>query len=342
MSLRCAIAVAARGIDVTLQVPHGRTLALLGANGSGKSTLLGVLAGLLAADRAEIMLDGRDLAPLPAHRRRVTLMAQDPALFDHLGVLDNVAFAPRSAGLSKAQSRTAAARWLSEVGAEELAGRRPAQLSGGQAQRVALARALAADPDLLLLDEPLSALDVDAAARLRQTLRRVLAGRTSILVTHDMLDAVLLADEVAVLSDGRMVEAGATQQVMGRPTSRFAAGFFGWNLLRGLAIQSDAVRTTNGSTVRGVAQVPLVLGSPAVAAFRPAAVSVHLTPPTGSQRNTCSASIEVLEPQGHLVRVRAGGLAADITMAAVAELGLGPAVPVWLAVKAAEVALYPA
>ncbi len=340
MSLRFRAVCDARGLDVALDVAAGSTLALLGPNGSGKTSVLSILAGILQPDDGEALFDGRDLLRVPVHRRRVSLMTQDPSLFGHLSVLDNVAFGPRSQGLGRAQSRRAAAAWLDQVDGAALARRRPSQLSGGQAQRVALARALAAEPELVLLDEPLSALDVAAAARMRHTLRRSLAGRTAVLVTHDMLDAVLLADSVVVLAQGRVVEAGPAPAVMARPASAFAAGLFGWNMLRGTALGPDALITPDGRRVLGIPQGPLVAGDPAVAVFRPSAVSVHLQHPTGSPRNTYQARVAGLEPQAHLVRVRAGDVSADITAASVAQLQLGPGVPIHVAVKAAEVLLY--
>ncbi|HRD59701.1 MAG TPA: ATP-binding cassette domain-containing protein, partial [Nocardioides sp.] len=203
MSFQLSCAVRNRDVDVALAVASGETLALLGPNGSGKSTALAVAAGLLVPDRGRVVLDGEtltDAAPsglsvsVPPHARRTALLGQEPLLFPHLSVLENVAFGPRSRGIRKAAARESAHRWLEEVGVGELAERRPAQLSGGQAQRVAVARALATEPALLLLDEPMAALDVAVLPALRQTLRRVLADQTAIIVTHDPLDALLMAD----------------------------------------------------------------------------------------------------------------------------------------------------
>ncbi|MDO4918045.1 MAG: ATP-binding cassette domain-containing protein [Kocuria sp.] len=183
----------------------GTTVALLGANGAGKSTVLGIIAGLFAPDRGSVHVGSRCVVSaesgerpvwVPAHRRGVALMAQEPLLFPHLSVLDNVAFGPRVRGVGKAAGRRRALEWLREVGAEEFADRRPEELSGGQAQRVAIARVLAAEPRVILLDEPLSALDVAARPRMRAVLRRVLAGRTAVVVTHDDTDVAELADGV--------------------------------------------------------------------------------------------------------------------------------------------------
>ena len=188
---------------------------------------------------------------------------------------------------------------------------------------MALARALATEPDLLLLDEPLAALDVDVAAAIRQTLRRVLAGRTAILVTHEILDAVLLADRIAVLDAGRVVENGTTHTVTRQPRSAFAASIGGLNMLAGTATgpRSPANRF-RALVVHGQPDSPLTCGERAIAVFRPSAVSVHRTPPTGSPRNLFTGAVTALEPQAHLIRVRIDDLSADITPASVAELDL--------------------
>ncbi len=345
-----AARVEARGVDAALDVDDGQTLALLGPNGSGKSTLLAVLAGLLVPDAGRVELGGRTLLDVqqggrslsvPPHRRRIALLAQDPLLFPHLDVLENVAFGPRSTGRSRPAARQLARRWLTEVDALDLAPRPARALSGGQAQRVALARALATEPDLLLLDEPLASLDVEVAAAVRQTLGRVLAGRSTVLVTHDTLDVALLADEVVVLEAGRVVEAAAAADAMRTPRSAFAASLLGVNVVAGTATGAESLRSSDGWVVRGQSAAPLADGSHAVAVFSPAAVSVHTSPPSGSPRNVVSGTVTALEPLGHLVRVRVGDLRADITPASLAALGLAVGDPVHLAVKAAEVTLYP-
>ncbi|MER6876749.1 ATP-binding cassette domain-containing protein, partial [Amycolatopsis sp. NPDC000673] len=204
LSARLALTRGEFSLDVEFTVPGGSVLALLGPNGSGKSTVLGSLAGLLPVTSADVTLADRRLAgdgvDLPPHERRIGLLSQDALLFPHLSAMDNVAFSPRSTGTGRADARAIASRWLSEVDAAEFANRRPSQLSGGQQQRVAIARALASAPDLLLLDEPFAALDVDSAPAIRGLLRRVLRdGPTTVLVTHDPLDALALADHVAVM-----------------------------------------------------------------------------------------------------------------------------------------------
>jgi|1186.fasta_scaffold04328_4 molybdate transport system ATP-binding protein len=349
MGFEVAATVAERGVDLTVTVEDHEVVAVLGPNGAGKSTLLAVIAGLLRPDTGHATLNGRtvfdvggaDAAQVwvPAHARGVALLAQEPLLFPHLSALDNVAFGPRSRGCTRSDSRTVAQRWLAEVDAVEYADRKPAQLSGGQAQRIAVARALAAEPELLLLDEPMAALDVAVAPALRQMLRRVLVGRTAIIVTHDVLDALLLADRVVVVENGHVVEAGPTVDVLARPRSGFAARIAGLNLVRGTR-EGHGVRTAHGLLIEGIAEDSVEQGQPAVAVFRPSAVGVHKHPPGGSPRNVISVTITDLEPHGDQIRVRTRDLSADITSAAVADLDLIPHTAAVFAVKASEVAIY--
>ena len=351
--LQLTATVAGRGLDVDLHVPDGQVVAILGPNGAGKSTLLSLVAGLLRADTGRTTLTGRVLADsddgtwVPAHRREVVLLAQQAMLFPHLTALQNVAFGPRSRGRSRAEARATAARWLAEVDATDLADRRPAQLSGGQAQRIAVARAMAAQPRVLLLDEPMSALDVSVAPALRQLLRRVLRAerRTALLVTHDILDALALADRVLVVDGGRIVEDGPVRDVLTRPRSPFGARIAGINLVAGTST-ADGLQCPD---------FPLTVASPlrpsgqgAVALFSPSAVAVHLVESTGSPRNHLPVTVAELEPRGETVRVRAGdgrggpGLFADITVAAAADLDLAPGMQVWFTIKATEITLHPA
>ena len=347
MTLTCAAAVQARGLDVDFEVAAGQTVAVLGPNGAGKSTVLAVVAGLLRPDRGRVVLDGRvltdvgasDVRLVPPHDRRTTLLTQDPRLFPHLSALDNVAFGPRSTGARRRESRTVAQGWMDTVGVGELAGRRPAQLSGGQAQRVAVARALAAEPAVLLLDEPTAALDVTVAAAVRTTLRTVLAGRTALLVTHHLLDALLLADRVLVLEEGRIVEDGPTREVLTRPRSGFAARLAGLNMLAGP--WRDGVVVSACGPVEGLVQEPPPSdGQPAVAVFRPQAVSVFPQRPVGSPRNAFAVRVTDLEVRGDQVRLHAGELSAEITAQAAADLDVHVGVDVHFVVKATEVAVY--
>src|ERR1700754_3360178 len=244
--------VESRGLDLEFEVAAGEVVALLGPNGAGKSTSLHVIAGLVRPDRGMVRVGQRVLTDTAAgvhvatHDRRVGLLLQDALLFPHLSVTGNVAFAPRS-------SRAAAAHWLAEVDAAELAERHPRQLSGGQAQRVALARALAADPDVLLLDEPLAGLDVTAATAMRKLLRTKLNrdGRSAVLITHDLLDVLTLADRVLILESGKVVETGSAASVLAAPRSRFGARFAGVNLVSGTAGRDGALNTEWGSAWHG-------------------------------------------------------------------------------------------
>jgi molybdate transport system ATP-binding protein len=345
-----------RGIALELQVRPGEVVALLGANGAGKSTLLSLIAGLLRPDSGRITLDDHVLVDVerqvwvPPHRRAVVLLAQQALLFPHLSAIVNVAFGPRSKGSSRNAAKAEAARWLEAVDAGEFADRRPAQLSGGQAQRIAIARALAADPAVLLLDEPMAALDVAVAPALRQLLRKVLrdTGRTALLVTHDLIDAMSLADRVVVLDGGRIVEDGSTRTVLTEPRSPFAARIAGVDLIAGTADEHGLV-TADGVKIQGMRDPTCVPGEHAVAVFSPAAVAVHLGSPTGSPRNHFLVTIGEIEPRGELIRLHAtdiaggtGGLIADITAASAADLELVPGKQVHYAVKATEVQIYPA
>lgn len=349
MTFEFAARVNDRDVHVEFSVAPGETVVLLGPNGAGKSTVLAVSAGHLQPDEGLVVLDGRPLtaagdgrprAWVPPHDREIALLAQDPLLFPHLSVLHNVEFAPRSRGAGRAEAQATARHWLEQVGVLELADRKPSEISGGQAQRVAVARALAADPRLLLLDEPMAALDVAVTPALRQTLRRVLADRSVVLVTHDALDALLLADTVVVLDSGRIVEQGPAAEILARPRSGFAARIAGLNMLTG-TWHHDAVHTPAGTQVHGlVTGAEPVERDPAVAVFPPSAVAIFRQPPGGSPRNALSAVITEIEPRGDRVRVRAGELSADVTAQAVAELDLVPGAEVTFSVKANEVSVY--
>lgn len=350
-----AATITERGTDLRLRVEPGQVVAVLGANGAGKSTLLSLLSGLLHPDTGRITLDDQVLVDtaagvwVPPHRRKVVLLAQQALLFPHLTAVANVAFGPRSQGVSRRDARSTAERWLAAVDATQFADRKPAQLSGGQAQRIAIARALAADPALLLLDEPMAALDVAVAPALRQLLRRVLRDtrRTALLVTHDLIDALTLADRVVVLEGGRIVEDGPTRTVLAQPRSPFTARIAGINLIAGTTDGHHLV-ADDGTLVSGLLDPACRPGEPAVAVFQPNAVAVHLTEPTGSPRNHLRVTVTELEPRGETIRVHtapipgAVGLLADITVAAAADLELQPGSRVHFAVKATEITIHSA
>jgi molybdate transport system ATP-binding protein len=341
--------VVSRGFDAGITVAEGETVALLGPNGAGKSTLLGLAAGLIAPDRGRVTLGGRVLVDvgaagrrvvLPAWRRGVSLLAQDALLFPHLSVRENVAFGPRSAGASRIASRRTADVWLDRVDATDLAGRRPSELSGGQAQRVAVARALATEPELLLLDEPLAALDASVAPAIRRLLRDVLRDRTAIVVTHDVLDAYTLADRVVVLEGGRVVDAGATRAVLDRPVTPFAAGLAGLNLLVGV-VASGAVVLDDGQRLVARSVGPLEPGAAAGVAVRPSSVRVLTSSEVGKDDNVFGGTVSDVEPRGDVVRIRAGRIAADVTPAEAADLDLQPGAAVRLAFTTEDALAYP-
>ncbi len=329
------IVVERRDVDVALEVGAEECVAVIGPNGAGKSTVVEALAGLLPIDDGQVVLSSTVVADhsrtVPAHRRRIGLVAQRPDLFPFLDVVGNVAFGPRAAGVRRAAARTRALRALAAVGADRLADRAPDTLSGGQAQRVAIARALATDPAVLLLDEPTSALDVAARDEVRAALRTAIAGRPSLLVTHDPVEVVALADRVVVVEHGRIVEEGTPAAVLGRPTSAFAAAFSGLALVRGTAT-AGGIATDGGELVSGTHAVPP--GRPALGAFHPTAA--RLTRDGAGPVRTVTS----LEPRDGLVRVRAEDLVADLTLARVTALGIGPGDAVHVDVPASELAVY--
>jgi molybdate transport system ATP-binding protein len=329
-------------LDVTLTAAAGEVVALLGPNGAGKTTALRVLAGLHPPHAGHIRLDGVTLDGMPAHRRPIGVVFQDYLLFPHLTALDNVAFGPRCQHVGRAEARSRAADWLRRMGLSDQAHAKPRQLSGGQAQRVALARALAVEPTLLLLDEPLAALDARTRLDTRAHLRRHLADHpgVTILVTHDPVDAMILADRIVIIEQGRVVQTGDAATVTRQPRTDYVARLVGLNLYRGHGA-GHVVTMTGGLTLT---TADLVDGE-AFVAFPPSAVALHPERPAGSPRNTWPATVDGVERHGDHIRVHLTGpadTAADITPAAAAELDLALGRQLWAAVKAAETRAYPA
>ncbi|OWA11371.1 molybdenum ABC transporter permease subunit [Streptomyces sp. CS227] len=329
-----------------LTAPAGTTIAVVGPNGAGKTTLLRALLGLTPRAHAEVLLGGRDVTRLPTHRREVAWVPQDSALFPHLSALANTAYGLRARGVPRTEARRQAREWLVRLGVGELAGRRPAQLSGGQAQRVALARALAARPRLLLLDEPLAALDQTTRARVRHTLRRHLAGfgGVCLIVTHDPVEAVSLADRVLVLEGGAAVQDAPPAEVTRHPRSPWVARMLGGNAWEGTAGPGGTVQLAGGGllTTAPGEGTPPGPGAPVLAVIAPEAVSLHLARPEGSPRNVWAGTVRELTAVGSRLRVlvtspEVPALVAEITPAAAADLGLADGTRVWTAVKATEV-----
>jgi molybdate transport system ATP-binding protein len=338
-------------LDLALTVTPGTTTALLGPNGAGKSTALRVFTGLLRPYTGHVRLDGLPLdsdgVHVPPEQRPVGVVWQDYRLFPNLSALDNVAFGLRTRGVSKADSRVKAQVWIDRMGLAEHAAKKPASLSGGQAQRVALARALAPEPKLLLLDEPLAALDARTRLDVRTNLRKHLAdfGGATVLVTHDPLDAMVLATDVVVLEDGRAVQRGPVAEVARHPQTDYVARLVGLNLYRGTAA-ADGVRLPDGTLIAAVMDSFAPHDYPEVmVAFPPAAVSVFTERPVGTPRNVFAGHITDMELHAGSVRLHLEGsldVLADVTAGAVAELDLVPGREVWATVKATETSVYPA
>ncbi|MDN5896240.1 MAG: ABC transporter ATP-binding protein [Nocardioides sp.] len=307
-------------VRATFVAEPGDVVAVIGPNGAGKSSLVAALAGLAPAT-GHALLDGVDLLPLLARERRVGLAFQDQLLFPHLSARENVAFGPRSRGVPAREARASADHWLARVGVGDLADRLPKQLSGGQAQRVSIARALASEPRLLMLDEPMSGLDVGVASALRIELARHLADYdgVTLLVTHDPIDALTVASRVLVIDDGAVAQYGAPGEVAQRPATSHVARLVGLNVIG----DGDRLRS-----------------------FSPGAVTIDRDRPEGSARNRWAGTIASVSPYGAVLRlvvrtVEDGPeLIADVTPGAATELGLTPGRAVWASVKESAVESY--
>jgi molybdate transport system ATP-binding protein/molybdate transport system permease protein len=326
--------------ELTLDAEPGTTIAVVGPNGAGKTTLLRALLGLTPRAHAALRLGDADVTDLPPHRRGVAWVPQNGALFPHLSALSNTAYGLRAHGVPRAEARRTAQGWLDRLGVGHLAHRRPAQLSGGQAQRVALARALAARPRLLLLDEPLAALDQTTRAHVRHTLRTHLDGfgGVCLIVTHDPVEAVSLADRVLVLDEGRALQDAPPAEVTRHPRSPWVARMLGRNAWPGTAT-ADGLALPGGGVL--VVADPLPVGTEALAIIAPEAVAVHRDRPGGSPRNVWPGTVREITATGSRLRILIGSpqapdLVAEITPQAAAELGLADGTSVWTSVKATE------
>ncbi len=332
--------------QVDLQVEDGEVVAVLGPNGSGKSTLLRTLAGLQPLASGQIVLDDVTLDNpslgrlVPPEHRSCGVLFQDYLLFPHLTATANVAFGLRCGGSTKREANQVAAEWLERIGLSDLAFAKPGRLSGGQAQQVALARALATEPRLLLLDEPMAALDVSTRGSVRHRLRRNLEAFTGscVLVTHDPLDAAALADRIVIIEEGEVAQRGTLAGVSARPQTPYVAELVGLNLIRGHADGSRLV-VDGGMTLK-------IMGSeygPRLAAIAPRHVSLHSDRPTNSQRNFWQTRVAQVDLTGDRVRVLLGGpipIAAEISAAMLAELRLTDGSLVWAAVDVDRVDVY--
>lgn len=342
-------------LDVDLTAEPGEVLVLLGPNGAGKSSALRALAGLVPLTGGHVLVDGIDETTTAVERRPIGMVFQDYLLFEHMSALENVAFGPRCQGAGRTEARARAAELLEHMDLGAHAQSRPRQLSGGQAQRVALARALAVRPRLLLLDEPMAALDASTRIDVRSRLRHLLEDfdGVTVLVTHDPLDAMVLADRIAVIESGRVVQRGEPAEVARRPRTSYVARLVGLNLLRGRGegetVVLDGPAAGGGAGERPPDGPALVAvrephHGPALVAFPPRAVALYPEHPHGSTRNVWRLAVDGIERFGDQVRVHLDGppsLVADITPAALAELGLSRGDTVWAGVKASEVECYP-
>ena len=335
-------------LDVDLSIAPGEVVALLGPNGAGKTSVLRALAGLLTIDAGRIALDGivldepANAIRMPVEQRPIGVVFQDYLLFPHLSVLENVAFGLRSRGVGRTTATARARSWLDRVGLGPAANRKPGSLSGGQAQRVALVRALATDPALLLLDEPMAALDVSTRVELRRELRQHLESFRGVrlLVTHDPVEAMAMADRLIVLEHGRVLQTGSPAEVTQRPRSRYVADLVGVNLFRGTARQ-NVITISGGGSLTAVG----VTDGDVFAVVHPRTVALYRARPDGTPRNVWEGRATDLDLQGDRVRVRLQGspsIVAEVTPAAVRELGLDRGDQVWIGVKATEVIVYPA
>ena len=348
--------VSERGWNVDAALRPGLVTAVVGHNGAGKSTLAQVIAGTLRLDSGRAQIGERvvdDAATfVPARRRGVAMVSQAPRIFTHMSVLANVAFPLRVRGVGRAEARAAALEQLRAVGIADLAHRRASDLSGGQAARVAIARALVFRPDVLILDEPTAALDVEATAQVSAVLRERLtgAGITTLLVSHDIAEVLALASRMIVMGEGSIVEEGEPARVLASPTSVFAARLAGLNIVTGSAVARPGlvgVRVGEGilwaasdGTTSGEESARIAL------TFPPEAVALSREESHASPRSVLPGVVAGIDVNGSLVSVRvalAGGVSvtARVTASAWADLGLGVGDSLWASVKATQVRAIP-
>ncbi|WP_112313124.1 ABC transporter ATP-binding protein [Pseudogemmobacter bohemicus] len=342
-----------RAVDgVSLDIRQGEFFALLGASGSGKTTLLRMLAGFEAPSSGRVLLDGQDITALAPNRRPVNLMFQSYALFPHMTVAKNIAYGLEMERLARGEIAARVDEMLAKVQLAHLAGRKPDQLSGGQRQRVALARALVKRPKLLLLDEPLGALDKKLRSEMQLELKRIQHefGITFIVVTHDQEEALVMADRIAILKDGSLLQCGTPREVYEQPLNRFAAEFIGVMNFIPLIRNGDSLTTMTGAPISTVAPVPNDVQL--VAAVRPERLEIGPlrldTSASESARpdNRLTGTITALAYHGLDLQLHIATDAAPIIARLTADQAesrdLGPGKTVTLSWKAADTKLFPA
>jgi molybdate transport system ATP-binding protein len=324
-------------LDVSLSIAPRTTVALLGPNGAGKSTTVAALAGLLPLNGGTIVLGDRVLDDpesgvfVHSESRRIGVVFQDYLLFPHMTVAQNIAF-----GVGQPSDRRVA-EWIDRLDLAAIAHSKPRELSGGQAQRVALARALVTQPDLLLLDEPLAALDVTTRTRLRRTLAEHLDAFEGprLLITHDPSEAFLLADEISVIERGTIIQQGTADDIRLRPRTAYVADLAGSNLFTG---EATGGAVSIGSHTLHIADT--AVSGPVLVTIHPRVVSLHTRRPEGSPRNAWETKIVLIEPLGDRVRLNVGAplpLTVEVTSDAVRSLGLAPGSGAWVSIKATEI-----
>ena len=352
VAVRVAGTVAVRGWDVDAELRPGLVTAVVGHNGAGKSTLAQVIAGTLRVDSGTVSIGERvvdDAATfVPARRRGVAMVSQAPRIFTHMSVAANVAFPLRVRGVGRAEARAAALEQLRAVGIADLANKRASDLSGGQAARVAIARALVFRPEVLILDEPTAALDVEATAQVSAVLRERLAdaGITTLLVSHDIAEVLSLASRMIVMGDGRVVEEGEPACVLASPASVFAARLAGLNIVSGPPVVRPGmvgVRVGEGELWAASDSVAPGEESARVAlTFPPEAVALSREEAHASPRSVLPGVVAGIDVDGSLVSVRVAlaegvSVSARVTAAAWSDLGLGVGEGLWVSVKATQV-----
>ena len=342
-------------LEVDLAAEEAQTLVLVGESGAGKTTVLNLLAGLLKPDQGRILVNGsvwfdaRGRIFVPPHDRAVGYVLQDYALFPHLSVFENVAFGLRAQGVAAALVREQVNGILEQLGIEKLTNGRRHQLSGGEQQRVALARALVLRPRLLLLDEPLSAIDVQTRRSVRGELRRILTGLpcVSVLVTHSPFEAVVFGERIAVIEDGGVVQVGTRQDLLRHPRSRYVAQLAGVNFFQGRVVSRDAWGMVEVATAgERLRVVDGQVGQEILITVPPREVTLHTAVPTGSAQNVLSGAITELVPEppfGERVRIVVGcqpPIVSEISVQAVRRLELREGLTVYASFKATAARVY--